>query len=32
VQVSRVSEQSSWQREYQAFAEKQQDLLEKAKA
>jgi formate dehydrogenase major subunit len=32
VQVSRVSEQSSWQRDYQAFAEKQQDLLEKARA
>jgi formate dehydrogenase major subunit len=32
VQVSRVSEQSSWQREYQAFAEKQQDLLEMAQA
>ena len=32
VQVARVSEQSRWQREYKAFAEKQQDLLEKAKA
>ena len=32
VQVSRVSEQSRWQREYRAFAEKQQDLLEKARA
>ncbi len=32
VQVSRVSEQSGWQREYQAFAEKQQDLFEMAQA
>jgi len=30
VQVTRVSKQSRWQREYRAFAEKQQELLEKA--
>jgi len=32
VQVTRVTEYSGWQREYRAFAEKQQDLLEKARA
>jgi len=32
VQVTRVTERSRWQREYRAFAEKQQDLLEKARA
>ncbi len=31
VQVARVSEQSSWQREYQAFAEQQEDLLDQAR-
>ncbi len=31
VQVMRVTEQSRWQKEYRAFAEKQEDLLEKAR-
>jgi len=32
VQVARVTEQSRWQRAYRAFADKQQGLLEKARA
>jgi formate dehydrogenase major subunit len=31
VQVIKVTEHSRWQKEYQAFAEKQEDLLEKAR-
>jgi len=31
VQVTRVSEQSDWQKEYRAFAEKQEELLEQAR-
>jgi len=32
VQVTRVTEQSEWQQQYRAFAEKQEDLLEKARS
>jgi formate dehydrogenase major subunit len=32
VQVARVTEPSAWQREYRAFARKQEELLEKARA
>lgn len=31
VQVTRVSEQSEWQKEYRAFAEKQEELMEQAR-
>jgi len=32
VQVSKVSEPSAWQKEYQAFARRQEELLDKARA
>jgi formate dehydrogenase major subunit len=31
VQVARVAEQSRWQREYRAFAETQEELLDRAR-